>query len=167
MAKIEKTIFYSNLYSDERFAKTKEILIEEGYTDVTDTDVWNRIDTENYFNWINFEKLGREKMEGKTYVLTGIKTVDGIDNFGGFLVEKFEDLYRATSICNSYEIVDQKGRLYINGEHNKGTFSCEIRELNKRGLDYYAKYVEKFEEKELLKKLTDKNYSKFAKLLKD
>ena len=167
MAKIEKTIFYSNLFSEERFAKTKENLIKEGNSKVTDTDVWNRIDTENYFDWINFEKSAREKMEGKTYVLTGTKTINGVKKFGGFLIEKFEDLYRATSICNTFEIIDQKGRLCINGEHDEGTFSCEIKEVNKRGLDYYAKYIDKFEEKELLKKLTDKNYSKFAKLLKD
>ena len=167
MVKTEKHIFYSNLYSAQRVDEVRNTLYEEGNCEVHDKDIWNRIDVNNYFDWINFEKLAREKMSGKTYILNGFKTYGEDKKFGGFLVTKFEDLYRATDMCNNFEIMDEKGHFCINGEHDKGIFSCEIKELNSRGLDYYEKYKDKLEEQELLKKLNNKNYSKLAKLLKD
>ena len=161
----KERIIYSNYdltenYPDEYLKKTA---IECGWVnnidEITDEMIQNWRYEEADADWENTYSELKNFFENKTVIFFGASgRWNGV--FEGGDIGDFDTLFNdAITDCNFLKFYDVNGHLYLTCSHHDGTNNYEIKEVTKRGLDFYDRWEAAWEDqrtnKEIHKSIID------------
>lgn len=167
MKRPKRRVLYSNYDLCEFKEDAIEMCISRHLDDYPDEEDWKPSDEqvwdEIYFidecNFDSFKMDCENFFNSNTFILQGyIGRWDGRHK-GGFVFDSFREMSRAWDDCDYLEIYDENGHSYIQCSHHDGTDLYEIRLLNDKGYDYYARHQWYDDEEEVHNKLMKNPYS--------
>lgn len=160
-----KHTLFDNYYSTERFefAKQDLIEIEDGNTEPTDSEVFERLSFIEELDWNEFENEFTNYLNSLSCGLLCIGSVGRWNGYydGGVVITEFNELRQLWKDCDYISIYDENGHLYIKCSHHDGGNSFELKELTETGYNiigdwetgYDLPYWDNFSERELHQKM--------------
>ena len=140
-----KYTLYSNYYGwiDEEEIKQELIDCErvDDEDEITDEMVYNemRFLEEEYWNDFAYE-LKKFFEKGSAWLLVGTLGLWDGRCKGGYIFNTYDEFLDCLKDCVYWEVVDDKGHLYVKGSHHDGTNLYEIKRISDFGYEWYNNY---------------------------
>lgn len=169
-----KEQIYFNNYDGYDYETIKETLIEDGYDEPSEEQVYSRMSDWEYYDWMDMIHELKDKICSSVLVTGTCGTWRG--NFAGGKVFSESDLYKnedsllehilnkAGKDCNYFKIgLNEQGNMFIQCSHHDGTNYYEVKNLTDKGWQAYDdwNYGIRFKnvtEQEMHEKLYNSNY---------
>ena len=137
-----KHTLYSNYYGWINEEDLKMNIMESELVDdeeeITDEMIWDemRFLEETYWDDISYE-LKRFFDKGDAWLLVGTLGLWDGKCKGGYIFNTYDEFLDCLKDCGYWEIVDDKGHLYVKGSHHDGTNHYEIKRVSNFGYEWY------------------------------
>ena len=162
--KPKERIIYDNYDLD--YDGAKEYLHEQGNEDPTESEIWAEANFQDEINWYEIKAELENVFNDGNFLAVGTCGRWNGNFAGGFIFETFQELMNHFSDCDYIKFWDENGHFYLKGTHHDGTHHVEIKEITKKGKDYYDNWdfgpiTDKRTEMEIHKKMfSDSHYTK-------
>ena len=110
-----------------------------------------------YWNDISYE-LKRFFDKGDAWLLVGTLGLWDGKCKGGYIFNTYDEFLDCLKDCECWEIVDDKGHLYVKGSHHDGTNFYEVKRVSDFGYEWYSNHVWYMHEEELHTKMWNNNF---------
>ena len=159
-----KRFIYSNADTWRMFEDAKKALIEELRKPGTswtpsDEQVWEEVYQQDTFAFEDFSNEMREFISWGTFILQGTCGTWRGNFKGGFVCGSFNELSKAWRGCETIEVYDENGHLYIDCSHHDGSDSYEVRMLTEKGIAFMERNEGLMSDEDLHDKLMRSPYS--------
>lgn len=158
-----KHTLYSNYYGwiDDEDLRMSILDSErvDNEEEITDEMIWDEMHflEEIYWDDIAYE-LKRFFEKGSAWLLVGTLGLWYGKCRGGYIFHTYDEFLKCLKDCDYWEVVDDKGHLYVNGSHHDGTNCYEIKRVSDFGYEWYDNHSWDMCEEELHTKMWNNNF---------
>ena len=110
-----------------------------------------------YWDDISYE-LKRFFDKGDAWLLVGTLGLWNGKCKGGYIFNTYDEFLDCLKDCECWEVVDDKGHLYVKGSHHDGTNFYEVKRVSDFGYEWYSNHVWYMHEEELHTKMWSNNF---------
>ena len=136
--KPKERIIFDNYDICATFDAAKENLIEQGNEDPSDDEVWEEVYSQENDAWECEKDVLKSIFDNGMFLAVGICGRWNGSFAGGFTFDSWDSLARQLfKDCDYFKFWDENGHFYIQCAHHDGTHSVEIRQLTRKGIEYY------------------------------
>ena len=137
-----KHTLYSNYYGWIDEEDIKQTLIDcervECEEEITDDMIWNEMHFLEEMYWDDFSyELKNFFDKGNAWLLVGTLGLWDGKCKGGYIFNTYDEFLDCLKDCECWEVVDDKGHLYIKGSHHDGTNFYEVKRISDFGYEWY------------------------------
>lgn len=122
-------------------------------------DYWNYVSDARQMDYDDF-KVNMKYCKLFPMVAVGYAGLWNGNVRGGNVLKDVDDLLGLFSSCDNIKIWQDKEGFHINGYHHDGTNSADIRILNKRGQEWFAKHEGKVSRRDVCETLAKPCFSR-------
>lgn len=158
-----KHVLYSNYYGWIEEEEIKQELIDcervECEDEITNEMIWDEMRFLEEIYWDDFAyELKRFFEKGSAWLLVGTLGLWYGKCRGGYIFHTYDEFLKCLKDCDYWEVVDDKGHLYVNGSHHDGTNHYEIKRVSDFGYEWYDNHSWDMNEEELHTKMWNNNF---------
>lgn len=161
-----KNIIFSNYYDSEKEKAIREFLLEdrgedngwETIDDIPNSEVWEEMSFNEQIEWEDVKSELENFFDDEEILVIGsVGRWDGTYSAGKVI--SYDQLWKCWDGCDSMEIYDEDGHMYINASHHDGNNHFEVKLLTEEGIKYYSRWNENWNdsrsEREIHKRLAE------------
>lgn len=168
---MKKIIFSTDIFNSIYNGKSLYDLTKEEYPELTDEQIYSIIDQDIDILYSDFlEEFNFYVKKSSPLLLQGSIGRWNGRCYGYIVIDNFKELYNTfLKGCDNFTVYEEKGVLYIDAYHHDGSNHAVIKQLSKKGVEYYKRHDNYYEDilKVREKLFNSKNYSKNVNYFKN